>query len=78
MKIDEILLDDERHPDDVAAQQESIAEAAARIDVFVEYWKDELKWTIQTYADADAEMLLGKLRERFWLAEPLPKRKPKL
>lgn len=69
---------DERNPSDVADEKESIAEAAERIDEFFEYWKDEIKATIQSYADGPAEDLWWNLRERFWTRERLPVKRPRI
>lgn len=68
----------ERPREDVESEKESIADAETRIDAFVEFWRDELKATILGYADGPAEDLWRNLRERFWVGEPLPKRKPNI
>jgi hypothetical protein len=59
--------DDDRHPDDIAAEKEGKALAAAQIDAWFAKNANKLKATIQTYADGEAEEMWWRLREQFWL-----------
>lgn len=70
--------DNDRHPDDIAEEQASIAEAAQaaqRIDVWIDEHKDLLKQVIQAYADSEAEELWWELRESFWARQPISPRR---
>lgn len=62
---------DVRNPDDIAQQEQSEREADAAINRWIDAHRDELKRTILTYADGEAEEQWWALRELFWGSDPI-------
>jgi len=55
-----------KHPDDIAAEAESVRFAADVIDKWFAARLDKFKALVSTYPDGEAEELLVYLREDFW------------
>lgn len=66
--------EDEQHPDDVLAEQESKVMAALHIQRFFDDNRDRFIALVQTYADGEARDTFEELRDDFWGNLPWPVR----